>query len=442
MNRAWMVWALGCVCACTGGAPAGVAEAEMPDAGGTMALACLASCEGNATVRTLEDAAHFRRCVAIRGSIQAFGRPLAALSGSPCLTRIAGIFVAGGRGYSEEDWAEPFVAVALEFPVLESAEGMGLWATENVTGLSAPRLERVGDLHLSAPRLRDVQLPALEWISGALDVHDAEQLQALNLPQLRSATSVNIHENQALGAVLMPLLATAASGLVVVDNPALTHVNMEALRWVGGSVKVARNAALTSLDLSSLGSVGFDVDISGNAQLEWLDGVAALRDVGHSLSINANATLRGLAWLDHPISVGGDLQVTANPQLTTLRGLGGIQRVAHLQVSANAGLVSLDGLQAITRADGYCGVSGNDALKSLEGLDALVRVRGLNITDNPQLEVLGLQSVLSAQEFINISNNPLLPQCDAVAFVNRVQCGGEVVVAHNDVYSAWSDVSP
>ena len=206
---------------------------------------------------------------------------------------------------------------------------------------------------------------------------------------------------------------------------------------------------ITSLaPLSRLTSVG-RLTITGNTALTSLDGLGALERVtGYSVS----------SWLSATRYYNGSLTVTGNPELVSLDGLGALNTVKELVVSSNASLTSLGELSELASVGGLT-VTDNPALTSLGELSKLASVGALTVTRNPQLASLdglgALKSVtgywarsLSGDSsfrdgYLTITDNAALTslgELGALAFADGLTITGNPVLASLDGLGALASV--
>ena len=127
---------------------------------------------------------------------------------------------------------------------------------------------------------------------------------------------------------------------------------------------------------------------------------AALSDVSFFGAPNL-ISLSGLETLER---IGGRLQIRTMPALTDLRGLRSLRSVRFLTVD-------------------------NTVVTSLEGVERLEEIEVLTIRDNRQLTSLrGLEGLCRITGGVYIFDNPLLPESEIQAFLERVEITGPIVL--------------
>ena len=121
-------------------------------------------------------------------------------------------------------------------------------------------------------------------------------------------------------------------------------------------------------------------------------------------SATALSDISGLRNLEHL----GQLNVSYTP-LRNLEGLGGLRVITdNLSIGRLPTLTSLEGLGQLQAIGGNLLIFGNEHLTSLRGLSGLCRVGGN----------------------VQITDNPMLPQSEIDAFLDRIEVGGEVTVTN------------
>ncbi|HEV8547921.1 MAG TPA: hypothetical protein VGQ57_02815 [Polyangiaceae bacterium] len=171
-----------------------------------------------------------------------------------------------------------------------------------------------------------------------------------------------------------------------------------------------------------------DLRIEGTA-LRELNAFANVRSVSGALTIAHNASLETLGALARLRSVR-KLTIAGNPELTDLRGLGGLERVERLELRRN-GFYRTLGLEHL-RSVGELVVKENPNLVSLSGLNHVAVAGSLQISDNPRLSArLGLLPALeSLRGELVVSHNLGVSKADVEALSERAKAAG--IVARND----------
>ena len=115
--------------------------------------------------------------------------------------------------------------------------------------------------------------------------------------------------------------------------------------------------------------------------------------------------ISGLRNIEHM----GQFTIGSAP-VTNLRGLDNLRVVtASFTVRYMPLLTSLEGLEGLRSVGGYLLIEGNQRLTSLRGLSSLCRVGGN----------------------VQITGNTSLPQSEIVAFLERIEVGGEVILMNS-----------
>jgi len=354
-------------------------------------------------------------------------------------TRITGTLAIAAPGVTSLGAPSPLVQVgrlevvnndtltSLRFPALTTlVDGAILADLPSLTELQLPALARVGTSGLDvtrAPKLAAIDLPALAILEGSLGLYQNPKVARVNLPALTTAGWVTIGDT-ACASIPLPSLTTA-SGLGLTANPRLTEVDLPVLNWAYvldvsddpalvrlrapalttvSSLWALRDPVLAELSLPALAEASFDVGLQDLPALTSLE-LPALRFAGFLMVDNAAA----LASLDLPaLTDAWYVTVRFTPPAT-----GGGAPPAAQALAAIA-------LPALASVSGALTVSGTARVEAL-ALPALASVGMLAIDGNAALGALSLPSLGSVSEALSITENPLLPQCQADAVVARLQ---------------------
>jgi hypothetical protein len=317
-------------------------------------------------------------------------------------------------------------------------------------------------------------------LGGDVVVQDNPELTALGLPgaaTLGSAAprapfhypgSIVIRRNAKLeflgvGGAAAP--AEVAGDVVIEANPRLSDwFVLDGLKRVGRDLVLA-DTVIADLGFSSrtsIESVGGTIDVRDNANLAWLylkhlqisGGVRLARNavlhtfeapalvavLGH-LEILENPSLLLRTRLDALAVVAGTLSVTRNPLVTSLEAFNGVGRVGALTVLGNPKLTILS-FAHLTQAGSvsieenatlaYIGpnpdpATGGSRIPALARLDS---VGSLSVKKNPALTQLILPSLrdVSGQTSVTVTDNPLLPTCQA----NALPASSRTISGNND----------
>jgi hypothetical protein len=191
------------------------------------------------------------------------------------------------------------------------------------------------------------------------------------------------------------------------DNPELTSLagltrllELPSLRLTGGVVDLRGGLPMRKLavydsswtDLSLLGDARSleSLELSSNPALASLEGAQLPEQLdGLSLSNNPLLTsLHGLEALREVERLGISTQnEEGDSQLTSLEGLGGLERVGELYLYGQTQLRNLAGLEALKDIE-RLELSQNAALERLEGLSNLERVGSAFVSSSPDLASL------------------------------------------------------
>lgn len=210
---------------------------------------------------------------------------------------------------------------------------------------------------------------------------------------------------------------------------------------LGRDISVPAVADVVPSDVTGPG-----VDVSSLADVAIASDGATTRRCAGSYTVRSDAELgelRGCSEIEgsldvrgpvstlEPLSsltrVGGSLEVRNLPSLPTLRGLERLTAVGgHFELRQNDALSTLEGLERLSSVGSYIELRQNAVLTSADGLSSLASVSGyFEIVLNPRLtSVAGMRS-LRAVGVLTITNNPMLPQCQAsqLAAQANVPCG-------------------
>jgi Leucine-rich repeat (LRR) protein len=262
------------------------------------------------------------------------------------------------------------------------------------------RLQQVGGLHLyglSAPsleplaQLRSIGAPAPGALlseplarsetPGDLSISSFPQLSSLSgLAALETVSAIVLIENASFSSLAGLSGAPRLERLVVQSCPLSSLSGVEALKVGDLSVSFS---ALTSL--SGLGDATqlSRLLLSNNAQLDSLEGGSLpAQMVEVHLIANPLASLHGLEGLREvgTLAVSGG----SGPGLSSLDGLGGLERASLLVIEQQPQLSNLSGLGSLVHVEDFQ-LNDNAALATLAGLTSLREVGGLSVTAAPGL---------------------------------------------------------
>lgn len=203
---------------------------------------------------------------------------------------------------------------------------------------------------------------------------------------------------------------------------------LESLRCVGLGLAIYDTSLTSTKGLDSLLSVG-DISIRQNAALQRVDGFAGLVRAT-MVGIVANPSVTEIAGFGGLTQAGVTLR--DNPRLTRVSAFSALTFApAGITMSGNTALTDFGGFVNLVEAQAF-GITAHDALESLDGFAGLRRVGSvLRIENNESLSsVAGLAS-LESTAALAVEDNPMLPDCDIQALVDRVTIGSTPMISGN-----------
>lgn len=212
----------------------------------------------------------------------------------------------------------------------------------------------------------------------------------------------------------------SAHWLELIGNTALTDLTALSGLDVPGPFFINGNTALTNLDglqgLTALYSGALIIE--NNTLLADLSGLANLSSISGSLVIGNNDSLSNLDDLSGLVVVSSNINISNNDLLTDIGGLGGLVGFsAALYIRDNAQLASLGNLSNLSELGGLV-IWSNPALAHLDGLASLTTLgnkTALSIRYNNTLSsIAGLSNVVSADDDVELTDNPQLGECSAL----------------------------
>jgi len=341
--------------------------------------------------------------------------------------------------------------------------------------LALPKLAFVGDVLAVEENvaLGAVALPALAEVGGHVEIFLNGQLASLDLAGLeRVGLMMFIARNEKLALIALPrlvemtapveardtftgLVDLAGGQLHISNNFALRSLRLDALERLptGGLVlmhtddlvsfeapKLTELGVLRLEDNLSLGAFSLPrlsrccteqnplpppllgsptaVLVRGNPLLSSLEGLGGLERVDGDLVIQGSNLLTSLAGLDRIAQVTGDVQIDTLG-VRSLEGLGALTSVGKTLTLNSLPIVDVDGLRAL-RSVRSLALDSLTSLRSVCGLASVEALPGsLRLTDNPALESLaGLDQLGQVGVDVTLDGNALLPTCAARGFVD------------------------
>lgn len=271
-----------------------------------------------------------------------------------------------------------------------------------------------GTLRITAPRVSRVSLPDLEVVGVNLFVEDGEgQLSELALPRLETVgRSFSI---SAPGAILAGLPVLDSIGAeVFIGMRGMTASTVPCLRSIAQELVIANTTELSALTFERL-QAAQDVRVVNNAQLASFALPALERTRLFDVITNPK-----LVSLSAPaLAQVEDLRIEGDPLLATLR----FDQLATARAITLTGVADVNGFPALSAVTAVL-VAGDTGASTLSTFGALQSVGYLGVYRNQALTRLGLSALTTVtgtgDGFGVVTNNPMLPTCEAVALANRV----------------------
>jgi len=214
----------------------------------------------------------------------------------------------------------------------------------------------------------------------------------------------------------------------LVNNDLLYQIDIVNIDNIGRQISIGENHQLPNLHfLSGITHLNDDVNIWNNASLvslfnqNKLEHAHWIRLADSPLLVDLNG-FNNLDTIDQEFILE-ELNILDLTDLNNLKKVGSDFRLFSLDEIEN-----FNGLELLTDVEGHLDVIRNDKLTSLEGLGSLERVRSLEIRANPVLEDISVLNDLhiighrqpSGNE-LRIRDNSSLEFCDLESFCNVVQ---------------------
>ncbi len=263
-----------------------------------------------------------------------------------------------------------------------------------------------GDITLSSQAdVDDFQTnhgPGCDRVTGTFTITGADITNLNGLSGLTSVYWVNLTGNPLLTDISgLSNLTTFTGPFFISNNSVLTNLTglsgMVAL--TGGALIVENNPLLSDLSaLSGLVSINASLSIQKNDSLTDLDDFASLTSVSSNINIGYNDALVSLAGLSGLAGFTAGIDLRFNSMLPTLNGLQGLTDIRSLVLFNNDALLDVDGLDNVTsigNGSSALFISNNAVLADVDGLGALVSLDAdLEITDNPMLSLCSALATL------------------------------------------------
>ena len=114
-----------------------------------------------------------------------------------------------------------------------------------------------GDVDIQEqPSLEIIDLPELQIVCGHILIIENDNLQSLNLPQLKMVENIQINGHLALQRINLSKIQTVAGDLGISMNNILPDITLSQLKMVIGRMIVRSNYGLTMLNLPNLQTIG------------------------------------------------------------------------------------------------------------------------------------------------------------------------------------------
>jgi len=257
--------------------------------------------------------------------------------------------------------------------------------------LSLPDLEVVGGnffIYDFNDALTQISMPKLETIGGSTQ-WTAQRAELVGLPKLDSVGQ-DLHFSVRT-ASSVPCLRTVPGYLSVLGTPELVSITFDRLEEVL-NLRVWDNAQLTALSMPALTSAA-NFEVLRNAKLA---------------SIDVSAMVQGDA-----------IRLEDNPLLAQL-GFENLTTARYINLVNIADVTGFPKLQSLSQSLLVRGTSAT----TLATFATLTSAISLIISNNAQLTNLGVTSLTTLTGYMGfygaITNNPMLPTCQAVALSNHV----------------------
>ena len=321
----------------------------------------------------------------------------------------------------------------------------------SVTDARLPALQAIGGtLKITGMQVGQIALPKLDSVGGDLVVYNSASLASLSLRIPTHIHDLTIERCTALASLDLTQDREASIGaLAVLDNPALTHAAITT--DVAAGIYFGGNAQLGDVALT-LSTIAYDVAVdTGNALLQdTAPFTVALASRGRAINIGGELEFGGkLTQLRStvPINVQGRFELS-HVLLTTLDETSRIETVGSLFLEFNNQLVSVDALHVRDQIDVISNLALRDFHVTTEPQMSRVNViRNADLTaldfaelravtsftarTDPALASLSLPVLGSADSF-SLSNDPVLPTCQAQKIIAKAAIAMHFVQGTDD----------
>jgi len=164
--------------------------------------------------------------------------------------------------------------VTLDVPTL--LQGQKIVLSDNqAIALAAPRLSQLSELDLTRSGLKDLDVPVLKAVTGAIVIEDlsVSPSQPLNFPRLSSAGDLRLNQTEGISVLSLPQLQKIGDALqaprgswTITDNQDLIALTVPNLESVVLNVTIANNPVLVVADALLAGVMaGGEKTVCGNS---------------------------------------------------------------------------------------------------------------------------------------------------------------------------------
>ncbi len=425
-----------------GGAPAGGAGGIGGNAGGGGSGGACAPRTMAGDVRAQTDAALalLAGVTDLQGSLS-IGGTITTVGPLGCLARISGnLTVSGATALS-----------SLSLPaVVGIGGGLAVASVAMLATVELPSLASVGaveDVSLrfdELPKLGRIDLRALPEAAGlaisnsGATAAGALMLNLTALRQLRNDLTLASLPTLANAGAFAGLRSIGGRLMVTLDTALESLSGLGGLEEIGGDVTVQYNPALTTIslgELTALGGNGNALVIDNLPRLTSLDmGRLTATAAGAGITISSvGSSAAGPLTLNLSAltEAGGTLTLSSVANLFNVDGFSGLRSIAgRLLVMGNGKLQSLTGFGSIVDVESDVVIQGNAVLMTID-LHSLKMVGSLLgnsfiIDALPKLTTLDLRALTTVKGCLTVTNNPVLPTCQATQPRTRLQTAGWV----------------
>jgi hypothetical protein len=385
----------------------------------TIALPLLATASSLVLADNALGTLELRALTEVDGNFDLSKNRLENLTGLESLTAVGGAFNIGQNLLATVDGASSLERVTAELTLddnpLRSLRGFEKLESVSVLSASRSTLETFGPL----PQLSDVERIVLEDVTALTKFEGLAELTHIDELTITVAPLVNLDGLEGLtsmgtfSAWEMPELATldGLRGLTSVDAlsvgnaPELVDIDGLGGLTTLGSLALIAVPALENLDgLSGLTEIG-ELTVSEGLALSDLDGIGSATRLGllslGGLPLTSLAALQNLSEvsrlgiaqmpnLSNIDAVGswspppGEVTLIDLPLLTSVEGLSSLRATTNFTLS-RTGVTDLTGLELFEGGGTRVEIDGNPALRSLHALTSVTGAELISVTDNPVL---------------------------------------------------------